>query len=247
MIPPDFATFWAQAAQQGFKPKIVTIGKALLFPSVDRGARRPRRRPDVGNLVVAEPSLRLEPDRRTAPRRWPTATPPRPAARGRSRSASRHALFEVVADVVKRAADLDDAASIVEAIRATNLKTIVGPVDWSKGPVKNVSKTPLVAGQWQKKDGKFELVITTNTQAPEIPVGGELILLLVLSAAGDVHVARRFTCAEEARTCRSWPSTASASATAPCRSPTTSACRSTRARRSASSGRTAPARRRCST
>src|SRR6476620_7666380 len=28
MIPPDFATFWSQAAQQGFKPKIVTIGKA---------------------------------------------------------------------------------------------------------------------------------------------------------------------------------------------------------------------------
>ncbi len=33
MIPPDFATFWSQAAQQGFKPKVVTIGKALLFPS----------------------------------------------------------------------------------------------------------------------------------------------------------------------------------------------------------------------
>ena len=34
MIPPDFANFWAQAAQQGFRPKVVTIGKALLFPSV---------------------------------------------------------------------------------------------------------------------------------------------------------------------------------------------------------------------
>ena len=34
MIPPDFATFWSQAAQQNFRPKIVTIGKALLFPSV---------------------------------------------------------------------------------------------------------------------------------------------------------------------------------------------------------------------
>ena len=34
MIPPDFATFWAQAAQQGFNPKVATIGKAILFPSV---------------------------------------------------------------------------------------------------------------------------------------------------------------------------------------------------------------------
>src|ERR1700744_1418531 len=33
MIPPDFATFWSQAAQQGFKPKVVTVGKALLFPT----------------------------------------------------------------------------------------------------------------------------------------------------------------------------------------------------------------------
>ena len=33
MIPPDFATFWAPAAQQGFNPKVVTIGKSLLFPS----------------------------------------------------------------------------------------------------------------------------------------------------------------------------------------------------------------------
>ena len=34
MIPPDYATFWSQAAQQNFHPKVVTIGKALLFPSV---------------------------------------------------------------------------------------------------------------------------------------------------------------------------------------------------------------------
>ena len=78
---------------------------------------------------------------------------------------------------MKRAADLEDSAAIVEAIRATSIKTIVGTVDWSKGPVKNVSKTPLVAGQWQKQGDKLELVITTNTLAPEIPVGGELKLL----------------------------------------------------------------------
>jgi branched-chain amino acid transport system substrate-binding protein len=50
-------------------------------------------------------------------------------------------------------------------------------VKWTGQPVKNVSKTPLVAGQWQRRAGKFELVITTNKPAPEIPAGGTLQLL----------------------------------------------------------------------
>jgi branched-chain amino acid transport system substrate-binding protein len=33
LTPPDFATFWNQATQQSFKPKVVTVGKALLFPA----------------------------------------------------------------------------------------------------------------------------------------------------------------------------------------------------------------------
>ena len=32
-VPPDFTTFWTQAAQQDFHPKIATVGKALLFPA----------------------------------------------------------------------------------------------------------------------------------------------------------------------------------------------------------------------
>ena len=32
----------------------------------------------------------------------------------------------------------------------------------------------LVAGQWQRKNGKFELIITENKTAPNIPVGGKL-------------------------------------------------------------------------
>src|SRR5437773_9095821 len=31
-LPPDFATMWKQSAQQGFKPKLATVAKALLFP-----------------------------------------------------------------------------------------------------------------------------------------------------------------------------------------------------------------------
>ena len=32
-IPPDWTTFWKQASQQGFQPKIASVGKALLFPA----------------------------------------------------------------------------------------------------------------------------------------------------------------------------------------------------------------------
>ena len=31
-LPPDFATMWKQSAQQGFKPKLATVAKVLLFP-----------------------------------------------------------------------------------------------------------------------------------------------------------------------------------------------------------------------
>ena len=63
------------------------------------------------------------------------------------------------------------------AIVATDYRSMVGPVKWTGQPVKNVTKTPLVAGQWQRKGDKFDLVITTNKTAPEIPVGGQLQLL----------------------------------------------------------------------
>ena len=32
VLPPDFTTFWNQANQKGFKPKAVSVGKAILFP-----------------------------------------------------------------------------------------------------------------------------------------------------------------------------------------------------------------------
>lgn len=176
MIPPDFATFWSQAAQQGFNPKVVTIGKALLFPSVIESLG------DRGDGLTSEiwwtPSHPFNSSL--------TGESANALASGYSDSTARpwtqpigfkHALFEVVRDVVSRAADLDDPSAIVDAIKSTSLSTIVGDVNWANGPVPNVTKTPLVAGQWQKQDGAMELVVTNNKQAPQIPLGGELKLL----------------------------------------------------------------------
>ncbi len=176
MIPPDFGTFWSQAAQQGFQPKVATVGKALLFPSAiealgDRGV-------GLSSEIWWSPNHPFNSSL--------TGISARDLAAGYSSATGRpwtqpigfkHALFEVVADVIGRAEDLEDVDAVSAAIAATNIDTIVGTVNWSAGPVPNVTKTPLVSGQWQDNGNGVELVITNNAQAPEIPVGGELKLL----------------------------------------------------------------------
>ncbi len=176
MIPPDFATFWSQSAQQGFNPKVVTIGKALLFPSVieslgDRGDGLSSEvwwspnHPFASSLTNASARQLADGYSQATGRPW---TQP---------IGFKHALFEVVADVISRAEDLDDPSAIVKAIASTKLDTIVGPVDWANGPINNVTKTPLVAGQWQRENGNYDLKIVANTAAPDIPLTGELKLL----------------------------------------------------------------------
>ncbi|WP_407495840.1 ABC transporter substrate-binding protein [Pseudooceanicola sp. MF1-13] len=176
MIPPDFATFWSQAAQQGFNPKIVTIGKALLFPSVieglgDRGIGLSSEvwwspsHPFNSSLTGA--SAKELADGYTAATGRPWTQP----------IGFKHALFEVVADVVSRSEDPEDYEANLAAIAATNMSTIVGDVNWSNGPVKNVTKTPLVAGQWQKDGDGIDLKIVANGPAPIIPTTGDLQLL----------------------------------------------------------------------
>lgn len=179
MIPPDFATFWAQAKQQGFNPKIVTIGKALLFPSF------------LESLGAAADGLSTE-------IWWSASHPYKSSLTGQScreladafTAATgkpwtqivgySHSIFEVAADIVTRVAALDDSAAVMDAIRNTDLQTCVGPVSWKggEGPFKNVKRTPLVAGQWQLNgEGKPELIITSNKQSPDIPVGGNFKLI----------------------------------------------------------------------
>ena len=176
MIPPDFATFWSQSAQQGFKPKIVTIGKALLFPSVIESLGE--RGDGLSSEVWWSPnhpfksSLTDESAKELANAYTHATNRPWTQPIG-----FKHALFEVVADVVRRAEDLDEPSAIVKAISETKLKTIVGNVDWSNGPINNVTKTPLVAGQWQRDGDVFDLKIVANATAPNIPINGELKLL----------------------------------------------------------------------
>lgn len=177
MIPPDFKTFWTQAKQQGFNPKVVSVGKALLFPSAVEALG------DLGEGVSTEVW-------------WTPSHPYKSSLTGQGAGAYAqayekatgkqwtqplgfaHALFEIAADTLRRTEDIDDRAAVRDALASTRLNTLVGPVIWGNGPVKNVAKTPLVGGQWVKgKKYRYDLVVVNNKTAPEIPATGELKLL----------------------------------------------------------------------
>ncbi len=177
MIPPDFTTFWTQAAQQGFKPKIVTVGKALLFPAAiealgDRGVGLSSEvwwtpsHPFKSSLTGVTAGQLAAAYEATTGRQWTQPV------------GFRHALFEVITDVLKRTKSVDSTEAIMDSIRATNLNTIVGNVNWDGKPVKNVSKTLLVGAQWVRGTKyKYDLQVVNNKTAPFIPTTGKFLPL----------------------------------------------------------------------
>jgi branched-chain amino acid transport system substrate-binding protein len=174
--PPDFATFWLQAAQQGFEPKVVTFGKALEFPQV------------IGSLGDRGHGLSTEVW-------WSPEHPYSSGFTGQSSAelatayeaatgnpwtmplAFKHSLFEVAIDALKRSADPMDPASVRDALKATDYQSVVGPVNFMTGPVPNISKTPLVGGQWSIEDGKPVLKIVENGDHPAISTTADVTLI----------------------------------------------------------------------
>ena len=173
-IPPDFTTFWTQSLQQGFRPKIATVGKALLFPSAVEALGR--NGAGLSTEVWWSPS---HPFRSSLTRQTAAALA---AAYERSTRQQwtqpigfAHALFEIAASALVRSGDPDDSDRIAAAIKATSLDTIVGRVSWRGGPVPNVAKTKLVGGQWRRgRTHRYELVIVENQAIPRVKRGGKL-------------------------------------------------------------------------
>ena len=180
VIPPDFTTFWTQANQQGFKPKAVTVAKALLFPSSVEALG------PLGHNLSSEvwwtpshpfkSSLTGETSKQMADAFTKFSGRPWTQPIGFV-----YSLFEVALDVIRRAKDPVDPQALVDALKVTSLDTIVGKVHWGTdgdlGPIgANVSKTALVGGQWRIKADKksFDLVVVDNSHFPSVPAGGKM-------------------------------------------------------------------------
>ena len=174
-IPPDFTTFWTQSKQQGFTPKIATIGKALLFPASMEALG------DIGQNLGTEvwwtPNYPFSSSL--------TGLSAAELAQGYMDASGKQwtqpigfseALFEVLQAAIVAAGGPDKEA-VANALSTLKVDTVVGPLDWTSGPVPNVSKTPLTGGQWRMTDGgefPWELVIVSNSLAPEVPLGGSV-------------------------------------------------------------------------
>jgi branched-chain amino acid transport system substrate-binding protein len=170
---PEFTVFWNSSAQQGFKPKLVTPGKVAEFPPGvypfgDRAINFSievwwSRFHPFSSGMTGQSSAELADEYEKVS--------------GRQASMGlgfRHALFETAFDTLKRTHDLDKHESVRDALRDMDYKSVVGPVNFKKGPFPNTSLTPVVGGQWRKgTKWPLELVIVDNKYATQIPVGGQ--------------------------------------------------------------------------
>jgi len=177
VIPPDAKTFLTQAKQQGFRPKVVTLAKASLFPGAVEALG------ELGYGMSTEvwwtPSYPFKSSlTKQSAKELADAYEAGTKRQWTQPLGYSHALFEVTANALSRAKSLS-AADIRDAVATTSIETMVGPVKWGgTGAFKNVSKTPLVFGQWGKgSKNKVDLVIVNNEADKTIPVGGTLKLL----------------------------------------------------------------------
>jgi len=84
-----------------------------------------------------------------------------------------HSILEVPIAALQKAPSLDPAA-IRDAVRDNPVATIVGPIDFKKGPFLNTGETRCVSGQWRKgKKWPLDPVIVDTNAVPHVPLGGQ--------------------------------------------------------------------------
>jgi branched-chain amino acid transport system substrate-binding protein len=163
-LPPDFNIFWKQAHQQGWRPKLATVAKVLLFPAdtVTLG-------PLVNNIATDS--------------WWGPYMPYKSSLTGTSASAfaaafqaqtgkqwvqsigGTYSLFEVAHQAFTSVSDPHNRQEVANAIHNVNYNGMSGPLDFAAGPAPGVSIIPPVGVQWKKGTGKyaFEMKVVDNS------------------------------------------------------------------------------------
>src|ERR1017187_6907846 len=182
-IPPDFTTFWRQAAQQGYTKmvKIAQIAKTGLFASqVDAVG------PLGYNLASGEYWGSTWPYKSSL-----TGVSSAALGAGYTKKSGRYpnqqlgaslALFDVAAAALKASGNPKNKAAVANALKSLKVQTPVGTLHWganAKATGANVVSTPILGNQWRKapKGSRFnlELVICGHADDKNVPVQSKLV------------------------------------------------------------------------
>lgn len=173
-LPPDFNTFWKQAAQQGFKPKLATVAKVLLFPA-DTTA--------LGDLVINIATdcwwSPFHPYSSTL-----TGQTAKQLADGFEASSGQqwlsslgsvHSLFEIAHAALTGVDNPKDKTAVAGKLKTLKYTGISGPLDWTSGPMPGVAIQQPVGVQW-RKGSKFpySMVVVDNSLNKDVPTNGDL-------------------------------------------------------------------------
>lgn len=177
-IPPDFAAFWRQAAQQGLhrQVKIVQLAKTGLFPSDIEALG------GLGNGMASACYWHRD---------FPYTSPSTgltgaalcdgyEAATGKQWTQQLGAslsAIDVAIAAIAAVKDPKDREAVAASLPTLKAKSIGGLVDFTAGPVKNVASGPIIGTQWQASEGgkfRFDYVITENATDRNVPVSGTL-------------------------------------------------------------------------
>lgn len=173
-IPPDFAAFWKQAAQQGFRPKLATVAKVMLFPAEAEALGQL-----TNNIATDIWWSPFHPNTSsidgTTSRQLADAFAEESGKQWTQALGSVYSLFEIAVEAFKKAADPKDKDAVAEQLRTLNYTGMSGTLDFAAGPEPGVAIQHPVGGQWRPgKDFPWDIVIVDNTPNPDVPIGGDL-------------------------------------------------------------------------
>jgi branched-chain amino acid transport system substrate-binding protein len=179
-LPPDFAVMWTQALQQGFKPKLATVAKVLLFPT-DAYALGSK----VYNIATDAWWVSTLPwhsslTGQTCPELAAAFTA---AGLGQpNQNISNFTLFEIAYAALQLVDNPHDKQALSDALFKVKLdEAVAGPVDYTStnlktNPAPGVAITPPVGIQWQKGTKyPLEFKVVDNSLQPNAKVNGDLL------------------------------------------------------------------------
>jgi branched-chain amino acid transport system substrate-binding protein len=174
-LPPDFATMWKQSIQQGFRPKLATVAKVLLFPTdaYALGAEAY----NVATDTWWVPTLPWV-SSFTGENCQTFANQYEASGLGQwNANISNYSLFEAAHAALTSVSDPHDHKEVAEAIHKVNIHALAGPLNFaSGGPAPGVAITPPAGVQWQKGTKyPLEMQVVDNTLLPDAKITADLL------------------------------------------------------------------------